>query len=193
MKLDDAIEKRRSIRKFSDKKVRWDLVLEAIDATLKAPYAGNINNLKFVIVESQKLKDRLAECAQQDWIADASFVVVVCGDYTHLERMYGERCVTYARQHAGAAIENFLLKITDLKLGCCWVGAYIDEYIKEELGIPEHIKIEAILPVGYPKPHVKQKSPKKESLEKYIQWDFWGERHEARKKQRKFVKEPKTW
>ena len=59
MKLDDTIDKRRSIRKFSDKKVRWDLVLEAIDAALKAPYAGNINNLKFVIVESQKLKDRI--------------------------------------------------------------------------------------------------------------------------------------
>jgi len=188
MKLDDAIDKRRSIRKFSSKKVRWDYLLEAIDAALKAPFAGNMNNLKFIIVQDQELINRLAECCQQDWINDASYVVVLCGDYSKLETVYQDRHDKYAKQHAGAAIENFLLKITDLKLASCWIGAFTENYIREALKIPENIEIEAILPVGYPKPAIKIKKPRKAPLEKIIRWDAW-------KTQRKPIgaKDPKTW
>ena len=45
MDLVNAVEKRRSIRKFKNKRVKWADVLEAIDYALKAPLAGNINSL----------------------------------------------------------------------------------------------------------------------------------------------------
>ena len=96
----------------------------------------------------------------------------------------------YARQHAGAAIQNFLLKITDLKLGCCWVGAYTDEYVKEELRIPDHIEVEALLPIGHPYLGTasKQKKPKKISLEQCIFWDYWD-----LDKKPPILKNPRTW
>ena len=178
MKLDDAIKQRRSIRRFSEKKVKWADVLEAIDAALQAPFAGNINNLKFIIVQDQSRKNKLVEYTQQDWIADAQYIIVVCADYSQLEKMYDERAEIYARQHAGAAIQNFLLKITDLGLASCWIGAYTEEYIKKELKIPNDIKIEAVLPIGYVYrgTDFKVKIPKKASLEKCINWEVWGKR-----------------
>ncbi|MCK4721500.1 nitroreductase family protein, partial [bacterium] len=53
-----------------------------------------------------------------------SYIIVVCSDITQLKRSYGSRAEMYGRQQAGAVIENILLKVTDLKLASCWVGAF---------------------------------------------------------------------
>lgn len=172
MKLNEAIEKRASVREFSSKKVKWSDVLEAIDAAIKAPLAGNLCNLKFLVVDDQDLKNRISEFSQQGWMAKAGYIVVVCSDESPLSKMYHKRGLIYSRQHAGAAIENFLLRITDLGLGACWVGAYADELAKQLLKIPENINIEAIIPIGYPSK--KPKKSGKASLENVINWNKWG-------------------
>lgn len=174
MKVLEGIEKRRSIRKFKKKEVKWGLVLEAIDAALHAPLAGNINCLKFLVVTGQDTKNALAHHADQDWIADADTIVVVCSEDIQLERMYADRAPTYARQQAGAAIQNFLLRITELGLGACWVGAYLDSAIKRDLRIPENATVEAIIPIGHPAE--KPKAHKKAALENVIMWEHWGQK-----------------
>ena len=57
-----------------------------------------------------------------------------------LARVYDERALKSLPQQAGAAIENFLLKITDLGLSTCWTGAFSDEQVKRILQIPEDIE-----------------------------------------------------
>lgn len=167
----EAVDKRTSIRKFKDKKVNFSDVLEAIDAALKTPLAGNISTLKFVIITDPDTKEKIAEYADQLWLADADTLVVVCSKMEQLERMYKERARDYAKQQVGAAIQNFLLRITELGLASCWVGAYLDHEIKNVLTIPGEIVIEAILPVGHP--DEKPKPKKKISLEHAIYWDKW--------------------
>ena len=171
MKLLDAIETRRSIKSFRSKKVSWSDILEAIDAASKAPFAGNINNLKFIIIEDQETKNKIGKHTQQFWLTDAQFIIIVCSDESQLINQYNERGKIYSRQHAGAAIENFLLRITDIGLSSCWIGAFSDELIKQVLKIPEHINIEAILPVGYAMKKVKM--PKKAVLENLMYWEAW--------------------
>jgi nitroreductase len=173
MQLDKVTDKRCSIREFSSKPVKYADVLEAIDAACQAPFAGNINNLHFVIVEDQEQKNKITQCCQQDWIADSPLLVVVCSDEAPLERMYETRGAIYSRQQAGAAIENFLLKITDLGLSSCWVGAYTDDQIRAYLKIPENINIEAVLPVGYMSKTCKPKKSKKAPLNNKIFWGSW--------------------
>lgn len=186
MKLQEAIEKRRSIRKFKNKIVKWSHVLEAIDAALHAPLAGNSNSLKFIIVTDQDIKNEIATYADQAWISHADTILVACSDNSTLEMLYSERGAIYARQQVGAAIQNLLLRLTDLGLGACWVGAYLDKGIKETLEIPEKINVEAIIPIGYPdeKPH----PVRKEALESRIYWDKWNV-----KKKPTLAKDPKTW
>ena len=175
MDLDKAIMRRRSVRSFSEKKVRWDYILEAIDAANQAPFAGNINSLKFIIVEKQELKDKLAAHSQQLWISKASHIVVVASNKKHLENLYNERAEKYVRQQAGAAIENFLLKITDFKLASCWIGAFDDEAIKKDLGIPKEYEVEALLPVGHIlKKKILLKKPRKNRLDTSVYWELCG-------------------
>jgi nitroreductase len=182
MQLDDAIYNRRSIREFSDKKVKWHDVLEAIDAACQAPCAGNINHLKYMIVTKQDTKDSLAKNSQQLWIAEAPYLVIICSDPNKLEQSYDKRGADmYSRQQTGAAIQNILLKLTELKLGSCWVGAYSDKLCKKCLKIPEEINIEAIIAIGYPKPHIKIDKPKKPNLENITQWESWGTKKKPKK------------
>ena len=172
MDFDSVVEKRVSVRSFKNKKASWKDILEAIDAAIKAPSAGKMHHFKFVVIEDQEKINKIAELADQLWISESGILVVVCSDDTHLENQYGERGRVYSRQAAGAAIENFLLKIADLGLSACWVGSYTDELIKQLLKIPEHIQIEAIIPVGYAK--TKTSSSKKQKLENVLRWEDWN-------------------
>lgn len=181
-----AIEKRRSIRKFKKKEVKWSHVLEAIDAALQAPLAGNINATRFIIVTDKETKNKLATHADQDWIAEADTVVVVCSDEGQLKRMYDDRAERYAHQQAGAAIQNFLLCMTGLGIGACWIGAFLDSAIKRDLKIPDDVSIEALIPLGHPAE--KPKNINKVALENTIMWEHWGQR-----KRPVAAKDPATW
>lgn len=182
MNLDDAIHKRRSIRDFSNKKINWEDILEAIDAACQAPCAGSINHLKFLIVTNQEVKNKLAINSDQDWIADAPYLIIICSDPEKLGNTYDERGKEmYSRQQAGAAIQNILLKLTDLRLASCWVGAYADSLCKKCLKIPKEINIEAIIAVGHPDKNLKIEKPRKPNLENVTQWETWGTKKKPRR------------
>jgi len=174
MEFDKVVRKRKSVRNFSGKKVKWEDVLEAIDAALQGPFAGNHNNLHFLILEDKETIKDIADYCEQSWVANSNILIVVCSDDTHLEDLYGERGRVYSRQQAGAAIQTILLKLTDLGLSSCWVGAYTDEFVKQRLKIPQHIQVEAIIPVGYEKRMPGGEKKKKKKLESVLYWGEWG-------------------
>ncbi len=177
MKFDSLIKKRKSVRAFTKKKPSWKLILDAIDAANQCPFAGNHNHFKFIIIEEKETIKKLAKIAEQPWISQSSILIIVCLDDTHLENLYGERGRVYSRQQAGAVIQTLLLKLVDLSLSACWVGAYTDEIIKQTLKIPQHIQIEAIIPVGYENPRERQPKPRKKELENSLYWESWDKTH----------------
>ena len=172
MNLDKIIDSRKSSRSFKNKEVSWKKILEAIDASLQGAFAGNINNLKFIIVENNEEKLKISKHSNQTWLNEASHLIIVCSDPKHLKSLYGERGEKYAKQQAGAAISTLILKLTELKIDSCWIGAFADELVQQALKIPSNIEIEAIIPIGYSKD--KEKQPKKSELESKIFWDTWG-------------------
>lgn len=149
MGVQRLIKARRSIRKFKSTKPDWREIIDCIDSMRYAPMAGNNFSLKFILVDDQEKINKLAEASQQDFIAETKYVVVVCTTPGRTETAYGERGSKYLKQQAGAAIQNFLLRLTEAKLATCWVGHFIDEDIKEILDIPKEIQVEALFPIGY--------------------------------------------
>ena len=172
MEFNSAVKKRKSVRDFKRKKPSFKDILEAIDAAIQGPFAGNINNLKFIIIESKDTIKDISNHTGQKWIEDAPVVIMVASNDDNLENLYGERGRVYSRQQAGAAISTILLRLTDLGLAGCWVGAYADERIKQTLGIPEKFQIEAIIPVGYAQ-NPKEKKKTKQSIEEATYWEVW--------------------
>lgn len=160
MELDKAIQERKSVRHFSNKKPNWRTIIECIDAVRFAPMAGNTFSLRFIVVDDEKKIQKLAEASQQPFVGEAKYIVVACTDQSLTVNAYEERGEKYLRQQAGAAIENFLLKIQEKGLSTCWVGYFVDSLVKEALKIPQGIVVEGMFPIGYA-PLEKGKSPRK--------------------------------
>ncbi len=177
MEFDRVVRKRKSVKSFSGKKASWKDVLEAIDLANQGPFAGNQNNLHFLIVEEPDTIKDLAKCCEQNWVANSNLLIVVCSDDSKLEDLYGERGMIYSRQQAGAAIQTLLLALTDMGLSACWVGAYTDEFVKQRLKIPQHIQVEAIVPVGYEKKMPGGGKKKKKEIENVLYWEVWKGDH----------------
>ncbi len=149
MELDKAIQSRKSVRKFKSRKPDYQLIIECIDAARYAPMAGNNYTLKFILIDNQEMIQKIADCAQQPFITQAQYVVVVCSNPSRTANSYGKRGEMYCKQQAGAAIENFLLKIEELGLSTCWIGHFTEGEIKRELKIPKEVNVEAMFPIGY--------------------------------------------
>jgi len=172
MDLDKAIKERHSVRSFKKtKKIAYQQVIEAIVAASKAPLAGSIAAIYYVLVQDKEKIKALAVAAQQDFVEDVDYVVVICADRKDLERNYYDRGKMYAHQEAGAAIENMLLKLTELGLATCWVGAFSEETVKRVLTIPDSIDVEALLPIGLELGKTTQK--RKPELDNNLFFDKW--------------------
>ncbi|MBU0760776.1 MAG: nitroreductase family protein [Nanoarchaeota archaeon] len=172
MEFEKVVRLRKSVRNFKKKKPSWKDILDAIDCANQGPFAGNNNHLRFLIVEKKKVIEDVADVCEQSWIKQARVLVLVCSDDAHLENLYGERGRVYSRQQAGAAIQTFLLGLANFGIDSCWVGAYSDDLLKEKLNIPQHIQVEAVVPVGFEEG--REKKSAKKSLERTLYWEEWG-------------------
>lgn len=171
MDLDKAIRTRHSARRFSTKRVNWRDIIKVIDVARLAPLSGNIPTLKFIVVTEDDKIRQLADACQQDFVGTVNYIVVICSDPKSCKRSYDNRALKYLPQQAGAAIENFLLKLTDLGLATCWTGAFSDEQVKRILQIPDDIVVEALFPIGYELGKSKQRI--KPHLDSCLYFNIW--------------------
>ena len=149
MQLKEAIEKRRSIRKFSSGKFDISKLINLLYLANLAPSAGNLQAREFIIVDKKDIKEKIASASYgQDFISQAPFVIVFCANEERI-LPYGKRGKLYCIEDVSASVENFLLAACDEGLGTCWIGAFDEEEISKILNLPSYIKPIAIVPVGY--------------------------------------------
>ena len=147
-----AIKTRRSCRSYLQKAVVLDKKTAVIEAGHYSPSAGNFQDWKFIIVTEAGLRSAIAEhCMEQYWMATAPAYIVVCSNEERTEMRYGLRGKRlYSVQSNAAAMENMLLAAHSLGLGSCWVGAFDEEFLTRNLGIPETARPQGIITIGYP-------------------------------------------
>jgi nitroreductase len=148
----EAILTRRSIRKYTDRPVPDEIVIELLRAAMAAPSAQNQQPWQFVVVRDRALLEGLARAQPYSGMArDAQLAVIVCGDL-NLERSPG-----FWVQDCAAATENLLIAANAAGLGAVWTGTYPREErvanVRSLLSLPEHIIPLAVIPIGYPAEH----------------------------------------
>ena len=169
----DLIKSRRNIKKFLPKFVSWEKISRIIDAGRHAPSSGNVQNWKFIVVNDLEQKQMVAEAAyDQLEIVQASTLIIICAEPEKAERYYGLRGERlFSVQNCAAAIQNMLLEAQSLGLGTRWIGGFDEEAIKTMFKIPEEIRPQAIIAVGYPKEVPKK--PPKYPLETLVYFGSW--------------------
>jgi len=161
MDVKKAIKKRRSIRKYRDKKISNVLVKELINAARLAPSAYNAQPSRFFIVKSISVKQKLKEnnIFKQDFVYTAPIIIVCCADQNVFPKERFEPIYSNPREIGGElgavrdlsiATQNLVLRATELGLGTCYVGLVNRNKIKEILAIPKNCVVPFVITVGYP-------------------------------------------
>ena len=152
----EVIEKRHSVRKYSDKPVDKEILDAIIRVAQTAPSSRNSKSSAFMIVED---KDTLKALSQmRDYgsalISGAQAAIVVMGDETKTD-LWVDNCAISA---------TFIqLAVTAMDLASCWVhcngrtrvhgeqdGAMAEDYVRELLGVKDDYRIYCIIAIGYP-------------------------------------------
>lgn len=150
----DAIDKRASVRAYTDEAVTDEDVRSLLAAAMAAPSAGNQQPWEFVVVRDEGLRARLAAASPYAKPAlKAPVVLVFC------MREEGARFPEMVVQDLAAAVENCLLRAVSLGLGAVWLGIYPEEdrvaVVAEALGLADGVVPFALVACGHPEREVR--------------------------------------
>lgn len=160
----ETINKRKSVRDYSEKKVEKELIEKIIDAGHLATTARNEQPWEFIVTYNKEILKKICNmCPNGPFIKDASSLIAVFSKDT---KYYIEDC--------SAATQNMLLAIEALGLGGCWVAGDKKDYAEEVrkiFNVPEGFKLVSMISLGYPK---KAQGPKpKRKVEEILHWEKW--------------------
>ncbi|MBM7868751.1 nitroreductase [Clostridium pascui] len=142
---------RKSIRKFSDKLIEDNKIIQILNSVNSAPSAGNLQAYEVIVVKSKDVIVKLYEAAlHQNFIAQAPVVLVFVAKTQESSEQYGKRGEQlYSIQDATIACTYAMLACEALDISSTWVGAFEDKKIKEILDCKKGEIPIALLPIGY--------------------------------------------
>ena len=150
MTVMEAIQSRRSVRKYKPDPVPDEVLGRVLEAARLAPSGKNLQPWRFIVVRDLEIRKKLAKAsAGQTFMAEAPVIIAACG--------FPEDC--YARMgrymkswpvDVTIALEHLILQAQADGLGTCWIGAFEEEEVKDILGVPAEVKVLALTPLGWP-------------------------------------------
>ena len=152
----EVIEKRHSVRKYSDRPVEKAVLDAIIRVAQTAPSSRNSRSTAFMVVEDRDTLDALSQMRDygSGLLAGAQAAIVVMGDESKTD-LWVDNCAISA---------TFVqLAVTALDLVSCWVhvngrprlkdvpeGDKAGDYVSELLGIKDNYRPYCVIAVGYP-------------------------------------------
>ncbi len=176
-----VIEERRSIRKYMDKPISGQQVMQVLESARLAPSGSNTQPWRFIIVKSEDMRGKLATAAHnQQWMTTAPVHIVVVADVQCrledsgdlvLDEFSSQMELKQIIRDTSVAIDHMLLEAQDMGLGTCWIAWFMQDDIRPHLDIPKDKYVMGIVTLGYaneaPGPR-----PRKE-LEDLIRYEKW--------------------
>ncbi len=146
------IQKRRSIRRFKRQEVEPEKVDMLIEAALRAPSSMGNQPWEFVVVTDSVLLEKLSRSKLHGsaFLKNAPLGIVVCAN--------PEKSDVWV-EDASVASTYIQIAAEFAGLGSCWIQIrerkHNDEqssaaYISEVLHLPDRMRVECIIGVGYP-------------------------------------------
>ncbi len=149
MELDEAIKGRRSVRKFKDRPVGRQQLLQLVEAAIWAPSGGNRQAWHFVVVTNPEKVRRM--CTVSPGIfGDPPSIIAVCKDLARVEERAGASGDALATIDAAMATENLLLAAHNAGLGGCVIASFHKRAVAQVLSLPEKVVPVLLVSLGWP-------------------------------------------
>lgn len=155
MNVEQAIQKRQSVRKYIDKKVEPEKLQICLQSARLAPSACNAQPWTFVVVDDSTLAKQVGEATvslgMNKFGPDAPVFLVIVLEKPNFTSKVGTliKKIEYPLIDIGIAAENFCLQATELGLGTCMIGWFDEKKIKSLLNIPKSKSIALVISLGY--------------------------------------------
>ena len=149
MDILETILNRRSIRKYSGKKITDEPMELLLKAAMYAPSAVNKQPWHFIVFRDAEIRKKIVEFhPNAAMLLGADAGILVCYD----EKLQHD--VGYGPIDCSAATQNILLAAHAMGLGAVWVGIYPRQNRIEAthrlFSLPENIKPFSVISLGYP-------------------------------------------
>ncbi len=153
----ELVQKRRSVRRYSDRPVAKEDILKCIEAARLAPSACNSQPWHFIVIDEPGLRKRVAErifsglYAMNKFAQEAPVLVAVVSEKMKFLASAGSqiRDTRYCLVDIGIACEHLILQAQELGIGSCWMGWFDEKALKDELKISKNKKIDIVIALGY--------------------------------------------
>ena len=144
--------KRRSIRKFRDKKIEKEKIKQLIQSALLPPSSHSRYPCRHIIVDDKNLLSQLSRSKMRGsaFMASAPLAIIVIADKKRSDAWI---------EDASIASTYIMLIAEWMGLGCCWIkirerkqseSKLSEDFIRETFDIPYNFGVLAILALGYP-------------------------------------------
>lgn len=154
--IDIVIRDRRSIRRFTSRKVSHSRIKRIVAAGHYAPSGLNNQPWRFVIVLDQGVKQEISTLTHYSRIIKNAAALII---------VFLDSRASYSRQKdhqaIGACIQNMLLAAHSYGIGSCWLGEILknSRQIQKVCAVKKEYEVQAVIALGYPaeKPRLRRK------------------------------------
>ncbi|APM39831.1 nitroreductase family protein [Clostridium kluyveri] len=177
----EEIKIRRSIRKYLNRPVEDEKIIQLVESARLAPSGSNTQPWHFIIVKSELIKQKLAKVSHnQQWMISAPVFIVCVADIRcriakNVDILIKEDSpqeeLKQIIRDTSISISYMLLEANSLGLGTCWVGWFIQEEIRPILNIPSDKYVVGIITLGYANEAPETRPRKK--LEEIVHYESW--------------------
>ena len=151
----NSIFHRISVRKYEDKPVEKEKIMQILKAGMQAPSACNQQPWEFYVVTDKKKIEALSKMTPYTGCAAKAPVVLVSA-----YRLEGLVAPAFAQIDKSNAQENIWLETDALGLGGVWIGiAPMQDrmdLVHDILKLPENVEVFSLFALGYPAESRKQ-------------------------------------
>ena len=169
MDITEAIEKRRSIRSYTDRPLEKDTLERLITLAIKAPTGSGMEPWGFVVLQDQKEIDALSERVKQkvlnnladypqfsqyeSWLRNEKYHIFYHASTVLI--IYGNSASPWNVYDCSLVAGNIMLAAENEGIGSCWIGfaeaLFDDADFKAEHNVPANFHLVSTLSMGYAK------------------------------------------
>jgi nitroreductase len=170
----NTITSRRSVRKFKNTPVEEEKITACLEAARAAPSWANSQCWHFIVVSGRLNVDGLGVLPGD--MKDVPMCILACGDPGESGNTEGK---AYYLVDVAIATEHLVLEAMEQGLGTIWIASFKEEAVKKQLGIPDRIKVVAVVPIGYPAESATKKAGRtsqninRKPLSEFVHYDRW--------------------
>ncbi len=181
MELNEAIMKRRSIRRFTEYYVTDEEIGTLLEAARWAPSWANTQVWEFIVVRDgeriQQVASTYSELNPAIKVTKSATALIIACAKTGVSGCYDGKDTTkfscWYMFDLGLAVQNICLRAHDIGLGTVVVGLLDHDKCRKVLSVPQEYEVVAVIPVGKPAVAGKDGPPRK-ALKDFVHLNSFG-------------------